>query len=467
MDIQEVSHNNSHKAFRSVSFGIMCFLTLVCIAAAVKNNSFREFYTCFISIISIIALIFLTALSGFLLTKREETRQMYFFSLFILTIHIAASFAVLSLSNYYIPGRSKLIMILVTVSYFFTMMIFWAMWLYLRQFLEETVITRTVTILISIALMIYTAFLIINMFRPILFSITEQGFYSDSGTDYISIITDFFCLLLLCMATFSSNLSGSRKISFLCCIFAPTLFATLSVNQSVLSWGIYIWGAVSITVLLPLYLLFFNAHDELENDVLRHEKEQTQLRISAMISQMQPHFLYNSLAVIEALCEEDPKLAAEATNAFSNYLRENMDFADKSNPISFSEELKHIKTYVWLEKLRFPNKLNIEYDISCSSFPVPALSVQPMVENAIKHGICKSKSGGTVRICSSETEEFYIVTISDDGTGFDVSKMKDDGDQHLGIKNTRYRIREMMGGSLDISSIPGEGTTVTIKIPKY
>ena len=75
-------------------------------------------------------------------------------------------------------------------------------------------------------------------------------------------------------------------------------------------------------------------------------------------------------------------------------------FADKSNPISFSEELNHIKTCVWLEKLRFPNKLNVEYDISCPAFPVPALSVQPMVENAIKHGICKSRYGGTVRICS-------------------------------------------------------------------
>ena len=175
---------------------------------------------------------------------------------------------------------------------------------------------------------------------------------------------------------------------------------------------------------------------------------------------------FASLAVISALCEQDPKLAAEATNAFSNYLRENMDFADKINPISFSEELEHIKTYVWLEKLRFQNKLNIEYDIRCTAFPVPALSVQPMVENAIKHGICKSKAGGTVRIRSLETELFYSVTVSDDGVGFDVPKTMDDGKRHLGIINTRYRLREMVGGSLDIVSAPGKGTAVTIIIPK-
>ena len=223
---------------------------------------------------------------------------------------------------------------------------------------------------------------------------------------------------------------------------------------------------MNFNVVLPLFLIFFGLHDELENDILRHEKEQARLQLSAMISQMQPHFLYNSLAVIEALCEEDPKLAAQATNEFSNYLRENLDFADRLTPIPFSEELKHIKTYVWLEKLRFPNKVNIEYDIKCTSFSVPALSVQPMVENAIKHGICKSKTGGTVRIGSSETDLFYIVTVHDDGTGFDVRKTIDDGRQHLGIKNSRYRIREMTGGSLDIASAPGKGTTVTIMIPK-
>ena len=237
-------------------------------------------------------------------------------------------------------------------------------------------------------------------------------------------------------------------------------------NQDVLSWSIYLWGILSLIVVLPLCLIFFYTYDELENDVLKHEKELTRLRISAMISQMQPHFLSNSLAVIAALCEEDPKLAAEATNAFSDYLRENMDFADKSNPISFSEELNHIQTYVWLEKLRFPNKLNVEYEISCTAFPVPALSVQPMVENAIKHGICKSKAGGTVRISSFETSLFYCVTVTDDGTGFDVRKTIDDSKRHLGINNTRYRIREMMGGSLEIVSTPGEGTTVTIRIPK-
>ena len=467
MNRQNVFSPKRHIDFKSFVFGTMCILTLICIAAVVRNDVFRDSYILLVSVIYILSLIFITILSGFLLSRAEKAvRPMRYFTLFLFNVYIVVFFAAIDNSMYHLPGRAAHITIFETVSFFFGMSLFLTLWLYQKQFLKESAVTRAVTVLISAALVIYAGVLITNLFRPIIFHITDQGVYSEGITDYISIITDFFCLILLCVATFSSNLSRSRKLSFISCIFVPVLFAILSLNQGVLNMNLTIWGIVIGTVMLPLSLIFFNAHDELENDILRREKEQIQLQISAMISQMQPHFLYNSLAVIEALCEEDPKLAAKATSAFSNYLRENIDFADKKNPISFSDELNHIKTYVWLEKLRFPNKLNIEYDIGCTAFPVPALSVQPMVENAIKHGICKKKTGGTVRGCSFETDTFYSVTVSDDGIGFDIRKAIDDDRRHLGINNTQYRIREMVGGSLDIESTPGKGTTVTIKVPK-
>ena len=467
MDKQTAFPKRNSQAFRSFLLGIMCVLTLLCIAAAVKNNIFRDAYICSVAIIEILCLIFLILLMGFLFSKTKESGgAMRYFTLFVLNVYFTILFSALFYTVYQLPDRAGQLTVLCTLCYFFAMTLYLTLWFFQKQFLEESAVTRAVTVFIVIALVIYTAALIVNLFRPILFQITAEGAYSDRVVDYISIITDFFCLMLLCIATFSSNLSPNRKLSFLSCIFMPVLFAMLSLNQDLLSRNIYIGSIMVIAVMLPLCLIFFNAYDKLENDVLRQEKEQAQLQISAMISQMQPHFLYNSLAVIEALCAENPNLAAEATNAFSKYLRENMDFADKTNPISFSEELNHIKTYAWLEKLRFSNKLNMEYDIRCTAFPVPALSVQPMVENAIKHGVCKSKSGGTVRISSYETEQFYRVTVSDDGIGFDVRKTIDDGKRHLGIHNSRYRIREMVGGSLDIESAPGKGTTVTVKIPK-
>ena len=467
MNKQLLRSKKDHKAFCTVTFSCMCILTFFCTVIVLKNDIFRDHFVALVCITNLLILVFLTVMTGVLcLRKKELNRTAFFFLLFLLALYITIFFSALADSLYRIPGHAAALTLLETLCYFFTMMIFPTLWLYQKQFLRPTAVTRVVTVLISAFLLVYAALLIVNLSHPLLFHITEGGVASENVTDHISVIFALFCIALLCLATFSSDLSRSRKFSFLCCIFTPILFGTLSLNQTILSQGIYLWGVICIAVLLPLSLIFFNAHDELEKDVLRHEKEQTQLRISAMISQMQPHFLYNSLAVIAALCEEDPKLAAKATNAFSDYLRENMNFADKSSPIPFSEELNHIKTYVWLEKLRFPNKLNVEYEIRCTGFSVPALSVQPMVENAIKHGICKSRSGGTVRICSLEADSFYCVTVSDDGIGFDPDQTIDDGKQHLGIKNTRYRIREMMGGGLDMESAPGKGTTVTIKIPK-
>lgn len=463
--INRINIKTDHRAFRFCTFGAMCLLTLFSIAVSVKNDIFRDaFYT--VRIVSLISLFFLTVLSGYLLIGKKAAGIMSSFALFIINVYISVFFYSITGSLYGLPDYTRQIIVLSDLDYFFSITIFLTLWLYQKEFLEESAITRTVTVLISAGIVIYTAAIIINKFRPVLFLVTDAGLYSDTVEDHISFVIDLFCLVVLSAATLTSNLSRTLKLSFICCILSPILFSILSFNVDVPGSYVSLLGVLTIVFMMPIFLLFFNANDKLEKDILRYEKKQIELQVSAMISQMQPHFLYNSLAVIAALCEEDPKLAAKATNEFSDYLRENINFADKSNPISFSEELSHIKTYVWLEELRFPNKLNIEYDIQCLSFQVPALSIQPMVENAIKHGICKNKNGGTVRISSFETEEYYNVTVSDNGIGFDPSQSLDDGSRHLGIDNTRYRIREMVGGSLDIASSPGEGTTVTIKIPK-
>lgn len=453
---------NNYKAINSLVFAVMCLLSLYGIAVAIKSDTFRDGSVSLSQIASIICLVFLTLLSGYLIVKNETAGVMRYFMLFLLNVYIAVFLNLLVGSVYGMPEYTQKLTIYTALSYFFSMSLFLTIWFYQRQFLEETVMTRVITVCILTAIAIYTAVIILNLFHPILFLITDEGIFSDTVMDYVSIAIDIACLVFLCIGTLFSSLSRIRKLSFICCIFSPVLFSVLSLNDL----SITVYGILVVAVMMPVCLIFYNTNDELEKDVLRHEKEETELRVSAMISQMQPHFLYNSLAVIAALCEEDPALAAKATNTFSDYLRENINFANKSSPIPFTEELSHIKVYVWLEKLRFPKKLNIEYDIGCDTFLLPALSVQPMVENAIKHGICKTREGGTVRISSFDEDQYYTVTISDNGSGFDVSQPVCDGRQHLGIENTRYRIREMVGGSLDIESAPGKGTTVTIKIPK-
>jgi LytS/YehU family sensor histidine kinase len=197
------------------------------------------------------------------------------------------------------------------------------------------------------------------------------------------------------------------------------------------------------------------------------EKELTESRMSVMLSQIRPHFLFNSLLAIQDLCRTDPDVASQAVGEFSKYLRGNLDSLSMTAPIPFSRELGHVENYLALEKKRFDERLQIVYDIKADGFLIPALTLQPITENAVRHGVTKKLDGGTVTITAVETETDYVVTVADDGVGFDpAAPIIQDGRSHIGIANVRNRLASMCGGTLTINSKPGEGTTAVIKIPK-
>ena len=151
---------------------------------------------------------------------------------------------------------------------------------------------------------------------------------------------------------------------------------------------------------------------------------------------------------------------------FASFLRGNLDSLSSSAPIPFEKELNHIKNYLSLEQLRFGRRLKIIYDIQADGFLLPSLTVQPLVENAVRYGVTKKINGGTVTISTREIENAFIVTISDDGIGFDPYKKHDDGRTHIGIENVRNRLNSQGGSQLSITSIPKEGTTAVITIYK-
>ena len=221
--------------------------------------------------------------------------------------------------------------------------------------------------------------------------------------------------------------------------------------------------------LVVIYILF---HGEIANRLIENEKQlakaEKQLyesRISVMLSQIQPHFLYNSLNAIRGLCRKDPEQAREAIGSFAEYLRGNMDSLNKREPIPFIRELSHIENYLKLEKFRFGDELKVNYDIDEKNFFIPALSVQPLVENAVKHGICEKENGGTLTLKTYRDGEYIVIEVSDDGIGFDAEKLisEDKERSHIGIQNTRERLKQMIGASLTIESLPGKGTVAKIR----
>ena len=195
------------------------------------------------------------------------------------------------------------------------------------------------------------------------------------------------------------------------------------------------------------------------------ERQLADSRISMALSQLKPHFLYNVLNSIYYLCGKDSERAQEAVSYFSDYLRNNMSSIEIKKMIPFAEELSHTETYLKLEMIRFRN-LSVEYDIKTSSFMCPPLSLQPLVENAVKHGVSKKRGGGSVTISTEETPDSYVVSVKDTGVGFDPEHYRDDGKVHIGMENVRERIENMAGGTLKVTSAPGEGCLTVITLPK-
>ena len=229
---------------------------------------------------------------------------------------------------------------------------------------------------------------------------------------------------------------------------------------------IIIFGAFLVLLLkvVPQNLNAAIRARELEAEKRILSAELTESRIATLISQIQPHFIYNTLGTIEQLCTTEPEAASKLVRNFSLYLRGNFSELDNAKPIMFSHEMNHVKHYTDIEQVRFPD-MTIQYDLRSVDFLLPALSVQPLVENAIKHGLMGLEEGGIVTISAYETDESYVVEVTDDGIGFDVGAGYDET-KHVGIKNIRARIEAMCGGTLNIESEIGKGTKATLKIPK-
>lgn len=224
---------------------------------------------------------------------------------------------------------------------------------------------------------------------------------------------------------------------------------------------------VALDVIIFYFYLISIYQREMETKLRTSELELEKSRRVLALSQIQPHFMYNSLTSIIYLCDKDSQKTKDALIDFSKYLRQNLDSMSRSGLVSIKEELEHTKIYLSLEKLRFDDDLNIEFDIKDEMFMLPVLTVQPMVENAVKHGINNSESGcGTVRVSTDETETHHRIIITDDGAGFDTSAIEALDETHIGINNVRKRLEDECGGELIIKSVPDEGTECVILIPK-
>ena len=261
-----------------------------------------------------------------------------------------------------------------------------------------------------------------------------RNYLSSTRSEKRGVFIHIFVVLMILASVFLDGNAGETG--------QPITFLTFAIV--ICSVFYYIW----------LHLRFVQMHEE---DL------KAQQRIKIMMSQIQPHFLYNTLSSIQALCLTDPEKAFDVTEKFGSYLRQNIDSLDRPELIPFQKELEHVRVYSEIEMIRFPS-IRMEYDTPDTGFMIPALTVQPLVENAIRHGV-RGVENGLVRVSSKKTGGFHEIVISDNGKGFDAAAAENADGTHIGIRNVRERLASLCCGTMTIESAENAGTKITIRIP--
>lgn len=360
------------------------------------------------------------------------------------------------------PAAVTAIMLVNTLLFFNETLLIYCFWTYIREELKLDKKKRKPATYICRGTLICDMFMcIFNIWFGFLFTIDPNGEYIAGKYERLAEVTTFIIYLTVWVILLRAREhSIKERLILLTFLVFPACTSIIGVASNDFS-------TVFPMYLFSVMLIYINVFATRGKKLMEQEVTLNQQSTALMISQIQPHFIYNVLTTISNLCVTNPEEAEETTVLFSQYLRTNLDSMRKTEPVPFSAEMGHINTYVELEKKRFGDKLNVETDCRETNFLVPSLGLQPIVENSIKHGIRGKDSPGHLKISSKKVDGGYEVVIEDDGVGFDpAAPAKEDGRSHVGMINVRNRLMQMCGATMEVETSPGNGCKTTIIFPE-
>lgn len=416
-----------------------------------------------IEMIGIMVSLFSILLLGFGFTH-DRTTVRYFFVCFSSLLLYNLSILLLELMNGY-QGRGWRIGMIIAgfLSFYISVLTVHAVSNYLLTILHLPAKSdRRIRLLLATSLVLATIVLVYGQYAGKIALVDEnyryyEGEWKNIGFIIVAIYMFFDFLLLV---RYQYQITKGQRLAFGTYLGLPLLTILLRP----LLPGVYLVAfASSCSMLIMMTTILI----EQAREYRIQEQKNEQMKVDLMLSQIQPHFLFNALYVIQEICRIDPETAYLAVGEFSQYLRHNMDSININIPIPFSKELEHTEHYVRLQQLRFGSALDVRYELTCKDFLLPTLTLQPIVENAIRYGVRQKKNGrGTVIVSTTEKSDAYEICVEDNGPGFVPNDIPQDGLAHVGLKNVRERLRRVSGGSLLIETRIGEGTKVTISLPK-
>ena len=305
--------------------------------------------------------------------------------------------------------------------------------------------------------LVYAALLVFTQFTTDIYSISPDNVYQRGPWYFVLLVPPaaMMGLNFVSLVFRRKNLSRRQRMAFdfyllvpLCCMLVQMASYGLLM--------IVIGTSMSVVILFVFILL-----DQVDRSI-RQQQENAAQQASITVLQMRPHFIYNTLMSIYYLCRQDPEKAQQVILDFSSYLRQNFTAIAKEDTIPFTEEVEHTRAYLAVEQARFRDQLLVEFDTSFTDFRVPPLTLQPVVENAVKHGLDPELEPLFISVASREKDGYAEIIVDDSGPGY---KPTDDDSPHIALANIRERLKMMCRGELAISNRDCGGTVVTIRIP--
>lgn len=313
--------------------------------------------------------------------------------------------------------------------------------------------------------------LVLNLFFKFIYYIDANGYYFVGELYLLGYISPVLILFFGMGFSYKVAKNKRTKTTVLVSFLATLVSSVLSILEPDYSFGhimpyfimILIYGSVQVERNIEMLqkreeVANKNALLAKQSEDLMHKEQQI------MVSQINPHFLFNTLTTIDYLCKTDPKLASKTVINLASYLRVNVDTLTQMETVAFKKEMQHVNYYIAIEKLRFSN-IEIEFEILDDDFELPALTIQPLVENAIRHGV-RGVKNGHIKVLTYFKDGAHCIVIEDNGVGFDVEKFKEDNQKHVGLENVKKRLQMTVNGTMKVESTRGVGTKITIIIPE-
>ena len=297
------------------------------------------------------------------------------------------------------------------------------------------------------------------MFSDSIIYFTPDGQYHP-GALYPLFLLPLLAVMLLnlaCTIRYRARLSRKTFLSFIIAILPMTVTLPLQ-----MFFDVYALIDISFVIsALSMYSLILS--DQIEQDLSR-QREIANQRASIMVLQMRPHFIYNTMTSIYCLCGQNPQLARKVIMDFTTYLRKNFTAIASETPIPFSAELEHTRAYLAVEQAQYEDSLLVDYDTPHIWFRVPPLTLQPIVENAIKHGRDPYADPLRISIRTRKTASGSEIVVEDNGRGFDPD---DESEPHIALANIKQRLRVMCRGEMMVIQSKEGGTVIKVIVPRW